>query len=494
MFTNMLMKTLYIFITGILLSACSQSQQGSSSHAAADCLEEAETALSNDSIRLGETLLRKAIHLSEDYEDWHTNYIAYQRLAEALSQSNPEEALRLMKQALRVYEQHPDDERNKVILLDYAGTYAAQVAYNEECSFDEALEFIHRAYDIAKKNQMTDLMCQTLTSLANIAWAKEDYRQALDYAHQAISLLTEHEEGGGETSSLLAGTLQVLARSYLSLNMLDSAETVYRQIEPGHDVHLAYIVQSNLAKISLRRMSANQLEDDIDDAFEQMEDFYFKALEQKDQYYQETLRQEMENQQLGYRSQMYRRTLLVVIIAAAVVLLVVVLALRYRIRMLRQQRAYEQSKLENELLMQEHEKRQLQQEAGHQKTLLHQANEVVAFLQNFILERTEVMKKLNQNDGDSLIYLSQHEWSEIERTLNAIDNNRFACLREQYPNMQEDDIRLCILTRLGLSNRTIGNIYCITVSAVQHRKLKLKKDVFGENNPDITLEQVLNSK
>jgi hypothetical protein len=74
---------------------------------------------------------------------------------------------------------------------------------------------------------------------------------------------------------------------------------------------------------------------------------------------------------------------------------------------------------------------------------------------------------------------------------NDIDNNRFANLREQYPNMQEDDIRLCILTRLGISNRTIGNIYCITISAVQHRKLKLKKDVFGETNPDITLEEIL---
>ena len=134
--------------------------------------------------------------------------------------------------------------------------------------------------------------------------------------------------------------------------------------------------------------------------------------------------------------------------------------------------------------------RQLLQEADYQKAQLHQANEVVAFLQSFILERTEVMKKLNQS-GDSLIYLSPHEWSEIERTLDAIDNNRFANLREQYPNMQEDDIRLCLLTRLGISNRTIGNIYCITISAVQHRKLKLKKDVFGESNPDITLEQIL---
>ena len=478
------MRTIYIFIIAILLTACGQPQQEADSKTAVRCLEEAEAAFTNDSIRLGETLLRKAIHLAEASEDWHTYYIAYQRLAEALSQSNPEEALRLMKQALTIYEQHPDDERNHVILLDYAGTYAAQVAFTTEESYDEALDFIRRAYNIAKENQMTDLMCQTLTSLANIAWAREDYHQALDYAHQAEAVTT---------TDLRGGTLQVLARSYLSLNMLDSAESIYRQIEPGDDVHMAYIVQSNLAKIALRRMGAKQVEDDIDEAFEQVEDFYYKALEQKDEYYQETLRQEMENQQLEYRSKMYGRTLQIVIIAAVIVLLVVILALRYRIRMLRKQREYEQSKLENELLIHEQEKRRLQQEAEYQKAQLHQANEVVTFLQNFILERTEVMKKLNQSD-DSLIYLSPHEWGEIERTLNAIDNNRFANIRKQYPNMQEDDIRLCILTRLGISNRSIGNIYCITISAVQHRKLKLKKEVFRERNPEITLEQILNSK
>ena len=480
----MFTRSLYMFLIVVLLAACSQQQQGADSQTAARCLEEAQTAFANDSIRQGETLLRKTIQLAEASEDWHTYYIAYQRLAEALSQSNPEEALRLMKKALAIYEQHPDDERNYVMLLDYAGTYAAQLAYTTEGSYDEALDFIRRAYDIAEKNQMADLMCQTLTSLANIAWARDDYRLALDYAHRAESTAT---------TELRSGTLQVLARSYLSLNMLDSAETIYRQIDPGSDVHLAYIVQSSLANIALRRMGATQVEDSVEEAFEQIEGFYYKALEQKDEYYQETLRQEMENQQLEYRSQMYGRTLLIVIIAAVVILLATVLALRYRIRMLRQQRAYEQSKLENELLKKEQEKRQLQQEAEHQKTLLHQANEVVTFLQNFILERTEALKKLNQG-GDSVIYLSPHEWSEIERTLNAIDGNRFAKIREQYPTMQEDDIRLCILTRLGLSNRTIGNIYCITVSAVQHRKLKLKKDVFGESNPDITLEQILNSR
>ena len=459
----MFTRTLYIFIIGMLMVACNKIPRQSDALTAARCLEQAEAALANDSTLRGETWLRWAIQSSEEEEDWHTNYIACQRLAQALSQSNPEEALRLMKKALTVYEQHPDDERNYVMLLDYAGTYASQVAFKKEGSYDEALGFVNRAYDIAKKKQMKDMMCQTLTSLANIAWAKDDYRQAVNYARQAVSVAT---------ADLISGTQQVLARSYLSLNMLDSAETVYRQINPGSDVHLAYIVQSNLAKIAIRRMGATEVEDSVDEAFWQIEDFYYKALQQKDQYYQASLKQEIENQQLEYRSRMYGHTLLVVVIAAVLILLATVLALRYRIR------------------MQEQEKRRLQQEAEHQNTLLHQANEVVTFLQNFILERTEVLKKLNQS-GDSLITLSQHEWSEIERTLNAIDNNRFARIREQYPTMQEDDIRLCILTRLGLSNRTIGNIYCITISAVQHRKLKLKKDVFGESNPDVTLEQIL---
>ena len=379
------------------------SQQDPNSQTAVSCLAEAEAALANDSIRQGETLLRKTIHLAEVSEDWHTDYIAYQRLAEALSQSNPEEALRLMKQALTIYKQHPDDEHNYVILLDYAGTFAAQLAFINEGPFDEALDFIYRAYDIAKKNQMNDMMCQTLTSLANIAWAKENYRQALDYAHQAEAVATDE---------LRSGTLQVLARSYLSLNMLDSAETVYRKILPGDDVHLAYIVQSNLAKIALRRMGAIQVEDSVAEAFDKVEDIYYKALEQKDEYYQETLRQEMENQRLEYRSQMYARTLFIGIIASLIVISAMMLVIRYRMQAQRQ------------------EKQQLQQEAKHHKAQLHQANEVIVFLQNFILKRTEIMKKLNQR-GDSLIYLSPHEWSEIERTLDAIDNNRFAKLREQ---------------------------------------------------------------
>ncbi len=132
----------------------------------------------------------------------------------------------------------------------------------------------------------------------------------------------------------------------------------------------------------------------------------------------------------------------------------------------------------------------LQQETERQKERLQQADEVISCLQSYILQRTEVVKKLNDSKATH-VSLTPREWGEVERTLNVIDGDRFARIRQDHPDITEDDIQLCILTRLQLSNRTIGNIYCISISAVQHRKLRIKKDVFGEMNPEMTLEQVI---
>ena len=50
-------KTWYILILGVLLAAYSCKQQELHPQTAKACLEEAEAALANDSIRQGETLL-----------------------------------------------------------------------------------------------------------------------------------------------------------------------------------------------------------------------------------------------------------------------------------------------------------------------------------------------------------------------------------------------------------------------------------------------------
>ena len=125
-----------------------------------------------------------------------------------------------------------------------------------------------------------------------------------------------------------------------------------------------------------------------------------------------------------------------------------------------------------------------------QQELLRQREGTIRFLKDFIFQRSEIIKKLDAG-GDRHVNISTGDWWEIEQTLNAIDHDRFKRLRQTYPALREEDVQMCILTSLHVLNRTIGNIYGLTISAVQHRKLKLKKEIFGEDDPEMTLEQVL---
>jgi len=451
------------FITLVMLSVAACQRDNATRETQRDAhsyFEQGLAALDSDSVRTGEMLLNDAIRLAHKEKDWHTMYLAQQRLAESLAWGNSRAALEMAKQALATYERYPDDERNHVMLLDYAGTYASQVAFHENTDFTEALAYTQRAYELADSLGDAELLCETLTSLANIHWGAEDYREALRYARAAERCAPDH---------LLSGTLQVLARCLVSCDSLAAAEAVYHRMLPGDDLQEAYIVQSNLAKLALHRHDIEAAEAAIDEAFDHAEELYYKALQQKDDYYQTALQQERENEHLRYTDALHRIVLWSVLALVVLIALAVFMIIRGRIRT-------------RELLH--------QQETASQQEQLRQRGCMIHFLQDFILERSEIIQKLRES-ADRHIHISTHEWEEMERTLDAIDGNRFAHLRARYANLKDDDVRLCILTRLGLTNRAIGNIYGISISAVQHRKLKLKKEVFGENDPETTLEQVL---
>jgi hypothetical protein len=247
-------------------------------------------------------------------------------------------------------------------------------------------------------------------------------------------------------------------------------------MQPGDDIQAAYIVQSNLAKLALRRNDADSAEEAIDEAFANAEELYFKALQHKDDYYQTTMREQQENERLRYTSALHRRMLwgglsaFVLIVCAAGVIII--------------------QRLRNTALRRQQQEQLHAQQLAAQTEQLRQRDATIDFLQSFILERSAVIQKLGKS-AERHIVLTPHEWQEVERTLNAIDGDRVAHLRSRYPALKDEDVQLCILTRLRLSNRAIGNLYGVSISAVQHRKLKLKKEVFGENDPETTLEQVL---
>ena len=447
--------------------------------------------LEKDSVKAAEDMLRASIRLARETNDLHTLYLSQSRLAQLLADGSTAAAVDMMRQALQTYERQPDSERNHIILLDYLGTYLGQLAYEEETSFDEALDYLQRAHALAEASRDTmgsELVSQTLTSLANIHWAMEDFDEALRCAREGEACAP---------ASLKLGAQHVLARCLVSADSLVEAEALYRAMQPGDDVKLAYIIQTNLTKLALKRHDAAEAEEAIDSAFAQAEELYFDAMRQKDDYYQATMQQERSNERMRYASALYRRTMWGVVAFAAVLLIAGFLVARDRLRVVATRRKAEvwQRKHEvdnhiHEAIRRRQDEQMLRQNMEAQHTLLRQREGTISFLQDFVLQRSEAIRKL-KGIAERPILFSPHEWQEVERTLDAIDEDRFARIRQRYPELRDEDIQVCILTRLRLPNRAIGNLFSITVSAAQHRKLKIKKEIFGEPNPDITLEQVL---
>ena len=166
------------------------------------------------------------------------------------------------------------------------------------------------------------------------------------------------------------------------------------------------------------------------------------------------------------------------------------LVMRYRLKMMAQRRLSDVWSRKHEIDERIHQTLLQRQGMEAQQELLRQREGTIRFLKDFIFQRSEIIKKLDAG-GDRHVNISAGDWWEIEQTLNAIDHDRFKRLRQNYPALREEDVQMCILTSLHVLNRTIGNIYGLTISAVQHRKLKIKKEIFGEDDPEVTLEQVL---
>lgn len=140
-------------------------------------------------------------------------------------------------------------------------------------------------------------------------------------------------------------------------------------------------------------------------------------------------------------------------------------------------------KHKEELLKQE-------QEVERLSTQLQQKETLIAILRGNIIDKSEILEMLESKAGKRAI-INARNWREMEATLDTADNHFVSRLRREYPSFSEDDIRLCMLTRLKLNNTVLADIYAISVSAVQHRKQKLKKDGFGVTDSKVTLDQVI---
>ena len=131
-----------------------------------------------------------------------------------------------------------------------------------------------------------------------------------------------------------------------------------------------------------------------------------------------------------------------------------------------------------------------QRETALMAERLRQKDTMITMLRGHIMDKSEILDMLEPTAGKRTI-INARNWREIEVTLDTADGNFVSRLRAEHPSFTDEDIRLCMLTRLRLSNTALSAIYAVSVSAVQHRKQKLKKEGFGVIDPAVTFDQII---
>lgn len=443
-----------------------------------------------DSTKRSEDCYRQAIKYSEKAEDWHTCYIAYEKLAEQMQWSNVEEALKLIIRAIDIYEKCNDSLGNLLSLYHCRAHYTFQIENVKKSGFERAISLTQEEYDLAKKQELIDYENQALSLLALIYWTIGEYQTALRYAKKItlLSIQTEYEIAYN----------RIIAQCYLSCDSLIQAKATLQRLPSSMAKKESYLYARALAEISILYDEKDSAVFYVDSAFNSAEGMFMDALQAKDDYYKDNLKKEKQNEQLIYKDKLktwlFGGAICMILISSLLMGRVLLL----RIRMHREQRRNSilQRKYELERNIEEkhrteremqllQEKQQALEERNQKKTA------AIKYLQRYIIERTDVAMKLK--DGTTHVKMSSKEWIDIERLLDEIDDRRISKIRARFKDLSIDDIRLCVMVRIGMSNPAIGNVYGITPSAVQHRKLTLKKKGFGVDNPDVTLDDFIES-
>ena len=436
-----------------LLISC-QQRPGSE-----ELLTEAELVFVNhpDSTKAYTDLLRAAKEQAALTNDADTEARSTLLLARQIQWSDEAAAYTLAKDAMNLYEQTGDESGRLQAELTMAGLLVQT----------DDLAGARTLYNIclrtARELHDTVSLRASLTGMAELCLAEGKETEALAMARQIP--LTSGEDVGSEA-------LFVLANCYLQCDSLPQARAIYQQIDTRGNTKARYVALRHLTEIALLEGDLEAAPDCVDSAFATAEEVFFEALRQQNEYHRANLEQERRANHMAYR---HRQTLWMLV----GVIIISVLVIAYIISLSRHRRA-----IHHQRLLAEQRERELVEER------LSRQEDMVSLLQNFIIEKSEILRRLHAED-DKKITLSDRDWRETEETLDSITGGFVSRLRQQHPEFREEDIQLCMLTRMHLSNQAIAKIYLITVSAVKHRKLKLKKDGFGVFDPEQPLDDVI---
>ena len=396
------------------------------------------------------------------------------------------EALKFYKRALAI-NKRIDNRSSLAVNHNNMG-----LLHGDENRYDRALKHHLKALEIRRELGYQIEIANSLNNIGRLYMQQKKLDLAMDYLQRA---LVKNDNQDPDLTSIIH---ENLTKVHLSSGKLDSALThAYRTLELSKDFgsklgkKVAYELLTNIYRKQGNYQEALDFQQKLiavkDSILNQQKAKQINELQAK----YETAKKEKEiallekekQQEAALRNAFLAGLILIVIIG-------ILIYNRQRLKIKKNRTQLENKRLKEDKLEQELEfkNRQLTTHTLH----LVQKNEVMKELKAKVSEIRREDKNINrslqklQNMVDYSFNLDE-DWEEFQIYFEEVHSGFFNVLKEQYPDLTPNELRLSALAKLNLSIKETATIMGITPSSVKTARYRLRKKL------DIETEENLNN-
>lgn len=409
----------------------------------------------NDSSEKAINCFEQAVRKSK--EDKDTVYLCFslEKLSKVVRIYSPQKALPYARNVVRMY-----DKASKATIPNriYSRLNLCQCLYMCN-SINSALSLCHSTLRMAILYGDTFLISVVYQEMASYYSSLGKSVEALKCIKKSLNYKIQENEPSQKIS---------LAWAYIDTDSLEQAEKVLRNLKVKSEMD-RYTIYSLFADIAMKRKNIRVFMLNNDSARYALENMYKKSLQGKVQYYEIAIKNIRKQAILEQKTYLQEGFIILLVIVLVFASLMVYYKFSYNKK---------HKKLEIEML-----------EKLHKEEISHK-NLQLTIMRNYLMKKVDISGKLQsfqKNEGLHIL-LDEKDWKELEEFLENADGMFVTRLKKEFPKLRKIDVRLMMLLRIKVPQKTLSDIFCISEKAIK-QKLYLYKSKVGIEGKNLSLRE-----
>ena len=426
----------------------------------------------NDSTTQCDECFRNVINNAKERGDVDLQCLALEKLSRSIVLSNTKQSIEYARQGVALYK--TSKTRKLANIVFYTLNLAFSFAMDDQK--DSAFAYLRQAKGMLNNKIDKEVIADVYHIYSGVYNYFNETDSALFYSQRTLQLVKDVK------------LLSFHAYCLIECDSLESAERLLRISSAKISDKQKYSSYMELCKLSCKKNNNRQLSDDIDSLERYAEKYMLDLYSQKGKYFEETINQGRQLERQENAVMVRNGVILFIIVTVLLLAALVYVYLSKRKTLHAQEVRHIQEHYEMELESQRKEKEYLERE---HKLLLESKNKQIALLKNGLFERLELAKKIKDAKGQSChVVINDNDWNQLHSLLEGGEEYFVSKLKERYPSLSNDEIQMCMLIRIGLSNEDMANIYCITINSMK-RKLYSFKEKMGITDKNQSVRNVI---